>query len=143
MGMLNCKMVFIRWYDLPCQKPPKQDHQEAQSVFIDYYAGYTMELPDQGRSPKSPSGTPTLMVLIGPVQLGLSMSVTSTQINAQNQQELMATIQKSFDVSIYGGLAIGGETLCGITSSQLPHTPTSRPSPLSCWGRDQWRGRCN
>ena len=42
----------------------KQDHQEAQSTFMDNCDRYTTELLDLGMSPLTASGTPILMVSI-------------------------------------------------------------------------------
>ena len=77
----------------------KQDHQKAQSAFNDNDARYITELLDWERSSRSTSGTPTQVVPIALVELGLEKLVTSTELIAQNQQELMAIIQTSLEAS--------------------------------------------
>ena len=68
---------------------------------MDNYARHTKELLYQVVPPQSASGTPTLTVPVGPVELGLQKLLTPAKLLAQNQQELMADVQKNLQASLY------------------------------------------
>ena len=73
----------------------KENHQEASSMSVNSFDRYTTELLDKEWSPQGASGMLTSTVSIALMEPGLSKSVTLTQLSAQKQQKLVATIGES------------------------------------------------